>query len=102
MEERDLTGAPEPAHDASDRLDSWKEIAAYLGRSITTLQRWEASEGLPVRRLAHASKGSVSAFKHELDEWRRKRTSGSPYAIQSKPPHPPPPHTRSRPSFSMF
>ena len=102
MEERDLTGAPEPAHDASDRLDSWKEIAAYLGRSITTLQRWEASEGLPVRRLAHASKGSVSAFKHELDEWRRKRTSGSPYAIESKPPDAPRRDTGSGRSWRMF
>ena len=23
------------------RLDSWKEIAAYLGRGIRTVQRWE-------------------------------------------------------------
>jgi hypothetical protein len=34
------------------RLDSWKEIAAYLGRSIRTVQRWEREEGLPVHRLA--------------------------------------------------
>src|SRR5207249_9472999 len=36
------------------RLDSWKEIAAYLGRGITTVQRWEQKEGLPVHRLPHA------------------------------------------------
>ena len=24
-----------------DRLDSWKEIAAYLGRGVRTVQRWE-------------------------------------------------------------
>jgi len=24
-----------------DRLDSWKEIAAYLNRDVTTVQRWE-------------------------------------------------------------
>ena len=24
-----------------DRLDSWKEIAAYLDRDVTTVQRWE-------------------------------------------------------------
>jgi hypothetical protein len=23
------------------RLESWKEIAAYLGRDVTTVQRWE-------------------------------------------------------------
>ena len=34
---------------ATDRLDSWKQIAAYLGRGVTTVQRWEAEEGLPVQ-----------------------------------------------------
>jgi Tol biopolymer transport system component len=56
------------------RLDSWKEIAAYLGRGVTTVQRWEQEEGLPVHRLPHAKKGSVFAFKHELDGWRTART----------------------------
>jgi len=55
------------------RLDSWKEIAAYLGRGVTTVQRWEQDEGLPVHRLPHARKGSVFAFKHELDAWRTAR-----------------------------
>ena len=32
-----------------ERLDSWKEIAAYLSRSVRTLHRWEKDEGLPVR-----------------------------------------------------
>jgi hypothetical protein len=31
-----------------DRLESWKEIAAYLKRGARTVQRWEAEEGLPV------------------------------------------------------
>jgi len=35
---------------AEDRLDSWKEIATYLHRDITTVQRWEKREGTPVRR----------------------------------------------------
>jgi hypothetical protein len=33
------------------RLDSWKEIASYLGRGVRTVQRWECEEGLPVHRL---------------------------------------------------
>src|SRR5437867_9654696 len=37
----------------ADRLDSWKEIAAYLRRSPRTVQRWERQEGLPVHRLVH-------------------------------------------------
>ena len=36
---------------AEDRLDSWKEIAAYLKRDVTTVQRWEKEKGLPIRRL---------------------------------------------------
>ena len=35
------------------RLESWKEIAAYPKRDVTTLQRWEKQEGLPIYRLRH-------------------------------------------------
>src|SRR3982751_1125954 len=63
--------------DAGERLDSWKEIAAYLGRGVTTVQRWEQHEGLPVHRLPHAKKGSIFALKSELDHWRRTRTTPS-------------------------
>jgi hypothetical protein len=31
------------------RLNSWKEVAAYLRRDVRTVQRWEF-EGLPVYR----------------------------------------------------
>jgi hypothetical protein len=31
------------------RLNSWKEVAAYLQRDVRTVQRWEF-EGLPVYR----------------------------------------------------
>jgi tetratricopeptide (TPR) repeat protein len=56
------------------RLDSWKEIAAYLGRSERTVRRWEEHEGLPVHRLAHEKRGSVYAFRRELDLWRTSRS----------------------------
>ncbi len=49
------------------RLESWKEIAAYLGRSVRTVQRWEARAGLPVYRLDGV--GTVYANDHELDTW---------------------------------
>jgi TolB-like protein len=54
---------------ATDRLDSWKEIAEYLGRSVRSVRRWEAEEGLPVHRHLHQSSGTVYAFKTELDAW---------------------------------
>jgi Tol biopolymer transport system component len=67
------------------RLDSWKEIASYLGRGVTTVQRWEQDEQLPVHRLAHAKKGSVFAFKSELDAWRAARTSIAPGVTGTEP-----------------
>ena len=56
-------------HTASDRLDSWKEIAAHLKRTVRTVQRWERHEGLPVRRHLHARASSVYASKSEIDVW---------------------------------
>ena len=65
-------GSEGPAlHDK--KLVSWKEIAAHLGREVRTVQRWEKSEGLPVRRHEHRKKCTVYAFASELDEWFRKR-----------------------------
>ena len=72
-----------------DRLDSWKEIAAYLNRDVTTVQRWEKREAMPVHRHQHDRMGSVYAFRTELDAWVRRRsqsaspepeTAGSPTA----------------------
>ena len=54
---------------SEDRLDSWKEIAAYLNRDVTTVQRWEKREGMPVHRHVHAMRGSVYALGRELDAW---------------------------------
>jgi TolB-like protein/Flp pilus assembly protein TadD len=59
----------------ADRIDSWKEIAAYLGRGVSTVQRWERTEGLPVHRLAHARSGSIHAYRNELDAWWRERSA---------------------------
>jgi len=60
--------------DRSDRLDSWKEIASYLKRSVRTVHRWETDEGLPVHRQRHKDLGSVFAYKQELDAWSAARS----------------------------
>jgi hypothetical protein len=60
------------------RLDSWKEIAAYLKRGARTVQRWEREEGLPVHRLAHEKQGSVYAYSAELDAWWSSRAAELP------------------------
>lgn len=54
---------------ANDRLDSWKEIAAYLKKEVRTVQRWEKNLGLPVRRLTQGKQGTVFAYKSDLDAW---------------------------------
>lgn len=59
---------------ASKRLDSWKEIATLLGRTIRTVQRWERSEDLPVYRHVHEKMSSVYAFESELLAWRDNRS----------------------------
>jgi tetratricopeptide (TPR) repeat protein len=52
-----------------DRLESWKEISAFLQRTARTCQKWEAEYRLPIHRLSRSPKARVYAFKAELDEW---------------------------------
>jgi Tol biopolymer transport system component len=73
--------APTRERPLEDRLDSWKEIAAYLKRDVTTVQRWEKREGMPVHRHLHDRMGSVYASRAELDAWTRKRNL--PPALES-------------------
>jgi formylglycine-generating enzyme required for sulfatase activity len=67
-------GTSKPQHPISfseppgDRLDSWKEIAAYLKRDERTVRRWE-KEGLPVHRKLHKKQASIFAYKAEIDAW---------------------------------
>jgi Tol biopolymer transport system component len=56
-----------------DRLDSWKKIASHLRRDVSTVQRWERREGMPVHRHLHDKQGSVFAFRSELDAWWESR-----------------------------
>ncbi|MDX1979588.1 MAG: helix-turn-helix domain-containing protein [Bryobacteraceae bacterium] len=62
----------------TDRLDSWKQIAAYLGRSERTVRRWHDTEGLPVHKHLHLQKGSVWAYRQELDRWQESRQTNPP------------------------
>ena len=91
-------GAPPSERPLEDRLDSWKEIAAYLNRDVTTVQRWEKREAMPVHRHLHDRMGSVYASRTELDAWTRSRnlrasqvngneviTTPTPPAVQTQP-----------------
>ena len=59
-------GSPETP--ASERLDSWKEIAGYLKRDERTVRRWE-KDGLPVHRHRNKKKAAVYAYRPEIDAW---------------------------------
>ncbi len=59
-----------------EKLDSWKEIAVYLNRDISTVQRWEKEEGLPVHRHLHHKQATVYAYGSEIDAWLEDRQMG--------------------------
>jgi len=54
---------------AREVLQSWKEIASYLGRDVRTCRRWEENLGLPIHRLDGSPKARVMAYKDEIDWW---------------------------------
>ena len=61
-----------PEQDARENrriLNSWKEIASYLGRGVRTVQRYEQAYKLPVRRPAGRDRTAVMALSEELDSW---------------------------------
>lgn len=70
----------ETASAPAGRLESWKEIAAYLRRGVRTVRRWEKEEGLPIHRHLHKKLGTVYAHRSELDEWWGGRRPGVPAA----------------------
>src|SRR5215470_16259127 len=72
--ERNLSLQVGTAGAGNRRLDSWKEIAAFFARNVRTVQRWERTERLPIRRHVHEKLGSVYAFDAELIAWRDNRS----------------------------
>lgn len=68
------------------RLNSWKEIAAYLGVSARTAQRWEKIESLPARRHKHQVLSSVFAYPSELDTWWESRPNLQPLSRETRTP----------------
>ena len=86
---------PIAAGEPADRLGSWKDIAAYLQRDVSTVQRWEKREGMPVHRHLHGKLGSVYAFRSEIDAWWKNRSvllGGQDHASEA----------RDRPSVALW
>ena len=72
---RNQPPVPSSWSDADDHLDSWKEIASYLQRTLATVRRWEKEEGLPVHRHVHNERSTVYAYRSEIDAWVGSRSS---------------------------
>jgi hypothetical protein len=60
-------------------LNSWKEIANYMGMGVRTVQRYEELYGLPVRRISGSRVGNrrpVISTRSEIDAWFAARGAG--------------------------
>src|SRR5262245_6041229 len=93
MDERrgDPAAPPQRTPERGTRLDSWKEIAAYLNRDLRTLQRWEKTADLPIRRLNKPGTRAVFAYTGDLDDWLRQQSpapAGAPAEDRAVTPAP--------------
>lgn len=81
-----IDSVPPAGRPPGELLESWKEIATYLGKGVRTVVRWEKTEGLPVHRHLHERRSSVFAYKSEIDTWWRQRRA----ILEETPPASPP------------
>lgn len=66
-------------------LNSWKEIASYLGRGVRTVQRYERDLKLPVRRPRGTSRSAVIALVDELEAWLRNAPKNGDFQQKREP-----------------
>ena len=67
---------PQPICPRPILLNSWKQIAIFLGRGVRTVQRWEEELNLPVHRIGTGKRAPVFALEHELRFWLQVRRYG--------------------------
>jgi phage terminase Nu1 subunit (DNA packaging protein) len=68
------TNAPE-----TEPLKGWRQIASFLGLSVSVAQRW-ARSGMPVQRKGRY----VYASREELNSWLGQESSGEPIQIATE------------------
>lgn len=66
----------------SERLRSWKEIAAFFGADERTVRRWEG-RGLPVHRIPGGARATIYADIPELNAWMQSRGSAAAEAVET-------------------
>lgn len=80
-----MADASNGSKNGSDRLDSWKVIAAYLKRDERTVRRWELERGLPIRRVPGGRGTSVFAYAAEIDDWLKTAPPAAPLKSTERP-----------------
>ena len=65
------------------RLESWKEVAAFFGRTERTVMRWESERGLPIHRLPGDLRSRISADVAELEAWLRSADDLEPARVSA-------------------
>jgi hypothetical protein len=63
------TVASSEADPSADALQSWKEIAGFIGRDERTAMRWAKEKGMPVKRIPGGSRGRVYGTRSEISAW---------------------------------
>ena len=99
------TGVGSPTQDARQQLHGWKDIAAYFGRSVRTVQRWERDFGLPIRRYGMGRAELVHAYLDDLEGWKasaeaqaaRRTLEAAEDAPDAQPPAPTPAQSLAQP-----
>lgn len=76
---------------AKTRLTTWKEVAAFFGKTERTVMRWEAERGLPVRRLPGETRSNIYADVADLEAWLRGPGAAPHIAVALQDAAPPPP-----------
>ncbi|MBE7180849.1 MAG: hypothetical protein INR71_06510 [Terriglobus roseus] len=66
-------------------LSSWKEIAHFFGKGVRTVQRWEKTLDLPIRRPPGAPSNVVLARTSDLEEWMH-RSAAARDAVSTQEP----------------
>src|SRR5712691_9931691 len=70
---------PSKRKNESDSLKGWQQIAAFLGQSVSVVQRGAAS-GMPVDKRGQY----VYSWREELNRWLGRESAGEPVQIATE------------------
>ena len=74
-----------PEDTVNKMLSSWKEIAHFFGKGVRTVQRWEKTLDLPIRRPPGAPSNVVLARTSDLEEWMHRSAAAREAVSQQDP-----------------